>query len=106
MIIQLTIPKDICNRCSDEDVYITKDDINKENRLFLWDYMDYKIYYIRTDFRYEKCIFPDFLFGKYYIFKYIEFINGIDQEYPDIMIKFFKENKIIIPERFVVKIID
>lgn len=64
MITKLTIPKDICNRDQDENVYLTKEIIDKENWLFVWEYLDYKIYFIRKEFKYNNCIHPDFMFGK------------------------------------------
>lgn len=91
MIIKLTIPKDICNRDQDKDLYLTKDTISTENWLFLWEYLDYKIYYIKTDFRCRKRIYPDFMFGKYYLFKCIELLNGINQNYPGTMIIFVRK---------------
>lgn len=98
MITKLTIQKDICNRY--QDVYLTKEIIERENWLFYGNIWNCKMYYIRTDFRHKKCIHLGFMYGKYYIFKYIEPLNGIDKKYPDTMLNFFRENKIVVPDKF------
>ena len=95
----LIIPKDICSWDSDQKVFITKETISKERWIIIHNYLDYNVYY-EHEIRDDDCIYPLFLFGIDYVRKFIENLLNIEKPYPKFMIEYFKQNNIIIPDKF------
>lgn len=84
----------------DVEFYITKDIIVKELWLLLYEYIGYNGYFIYSPTQ-SKSKRPWFMFGKYYTFKYLEQLEGINKPYPHRKIlEYFQENNIIITEKF------
>lgn len=98
---KLIVPKELCLRL-EEEVYITKEKIEKERWLLLKNYNGYNIYYIYDPIK-LPCIYPYLYFGCHYVMQHIDNLIGIKDDYEE-MEKFIRGENILLPPKRVTKV--